>query len=140
MNQYDAKKAILQRWMTLWPAASSNVPYVFDNDVRDESATYARVRIIDLPSEQWTLGAPGNRKFQRTGDIEVELKGPGNVGSKQLDQLTSAVRSVFESVRFGVTDGEQGVTTFASSSFVEATDGQYWILVITTPFEYYEVR
>lgn len=141
MNQYEANKAIYQRWMAVWPGASGNIPYVFDNDVRDEDDIYARVSILDGDSNPKTMGAAGNRRIERAGVVEVELRGPGNVGRKQLDELTAAVRTVFEYQRIGVSGSDQqGVVLLSSSADVDPTPGDYWILVITTPFTYDELR
>jgi hypothetical protein len=140
MNQHDANKAVYQRWMAAWPAASGSLPYVFDNDVADENARYARVSIEDGTSVAHTMGGAGNRLVRRTGEVVVDVRGPGNAGRKELDQLASAVRTVLEYQRLGVSGDEGGVTMFASSAIVEPTDGHYWILVVTTPFEYYELR
>lgn len=140
MNQYEANKALGQRWMTLWPGLSSSTPYVFDNDVADETATYARVTFGGDGSRQHTLGPAGNRRFRRRGTVTVELHSPANAGRKAIDLLAGHVRTIFEGVRVGDSGGEEGVTTFATSSDLPPTDGERVILVLSTPFEYDEAR
>lgn len=141
MTPEDAHRAIYQRWMTLWPGLSGAVPFVFDNDVADESMPYARVSVQRLASEQHTMGGAPNRKFDRSGLIWVKLSAPANQGSKAVDRLLQHVRTVFEAVRFGNTGGlEDGVVTFATSDETPVADGRLWILVATTPFEYTETR
>lgn len=140
MTQYEAVKALYQRWMSAWPAASTNVPFVFDNDVIAETATYARVKVEDLASDQHTLGPVGSRKWLRTGLVRVVVKSPANVGRKAADNLAAAVRSTLEGVRLAASGTEEGVFTFAATSEELSPDAQYWVLSMTVPFQYYEVR
>lgn len=142
MKQDEAVKAILQRWMTLWPGLSSSVPYVFDNDVLDDRASYARVSITSLEEHQQTYGAEGNRKFLGSGLIDVKLYGPGNAGRKGLDLLAEYVRQIYQAVRFGLAGGEEGVITYATSAqeVRPESDAASWVLLLSTPFEYVDVR
>lgn len=140
MTQADATKALYQAWMASWPTLSGSIPFVFDNDVIDESGTYARVFVTSALSEQYSLGAPGNRRFCRLGTVVVRLKGPGNVGRKQLDLLVGFVRTIFEGVSLAATGTELGVKTYATSVSEGPPDGQYWQLMLSTPFEFYEIR
>lgn len=141
MNQVNANKAILQAWLNNWPGLSTNVPYVFDNDaISGNPPKYARVAIQDLSSEQTSLGAPGSRRYLRTGLINVKLYGPVEQGRKVVDLLAQFVRTIFEGVRLAAGGTEEGVVTFASSTQVMPTDQQFWILLVSTPFEYYEIR
>jgi len=137
MTKADAVKAILQRWMIEWPSLSDGTPYVFDNDVADESSTYARVRIQSLQGGERTIGAPGNRRFVREGLIIVELRGPANHGRGPLDVLAAHVRTIFEAVRIGPA-GE--VVTFSSYDSEDTSDAARWVLAVSTPFEYDEPR
>lgn len=141
MNQAQATTAILQRWMTLWPTLSSNVPYVFDNDIIAEQPTYARLSIHSTGSEQHTLGAPGNRKWLRTGLIDVKLYGPAAQGRIGLDAMVGYVRSIFEGARFGnIGASEDGVVCYAASAGEirpQATE-QYWVVLVELYFEFFE--
>jgi hypothetical protein len=150
MNTADAVKAIYQRWMAQWPGLSGSTPYVFDNDVADSAATYARVRVELLDEQQHTLGNAGARKFIHTGLIEVELHAPGNTGRKAMDALVGHVRTIFDSVRFGAVGTEEGVITYGTSDEGSTTDGagstrvrsnaNAIVRVASTEFEFYEVR
>lgn len=143
MTEYDAIKAIHQRWMQQWPGLSTNQPYVFDSDVFDEPVNaYARLSVTLTGDEQHTLGAAPNRKFLRTGQIDVKLFGSANLGRGPLDQTAALVRTIFEGARFGATGTEDGVVCYASSSkeLKSQTDAQWWLLLVSTPFEFFEVR
>lgn len=149
MDATEASQAILSRWLTLWPGLSSGVPYVFDNIVRPEAPTFARVAIVSATSEQWTIGPPplpnaqGSRKWLRRALVDVRLNGPINAGRNPLDVLANYVRQIYEGVRIGAKVGQAGVVTFASTvhELRKAPDSsQLWVLSVTTPFEYYETR
>lgn len=143
MNQYEARKAIAQRWMTQWPALSTNTPFVFDEDAANESVpAYARISISFEPSEQRTLGEPGNRKFTRRGSIIVELfvEAVTGGGTKRLDELTQYVITIFEEVRFGAVGSDEPITTFASEPGRTSSAGQFKTISVGVDFEYVEVR
>lgn len=142
MNQAEAVTAIYQRWMAQWPGLSSSVPYVFDNDVVDDAATYARVKVTHLDDDQQTLGNVGSRRFTRSALIEVELRAPGNAGRKRVDLLCGHARTIFEAVRFGATGTEEGVITFTASTEVNRAQStpRHWIASVIIACEYVEVR
>lgn len=143
MNSVQASQAVFARFASMWPTLAGAIPFVFDNDVKPEAATFARCGIRGIGSEQWTLGPAPSRKWQRTMLIDVRLSGPINRGRKNLDTLAEYVRTIYEGVRFGVLLGEQGITTHATTVKELVRDreaGQTWILSAVTPAEYYDVR
>lgn len=142
MKQDAAVKAIYQRWMTLWPGLSGSTSYVFDNDAIDQPPSYARVSISMLDEQQHTLGNSGARKFLETGLIDVKLYSPANAGRGPSDAMVDLVRQVFQSVRFGATGTEEGVVTFATTDrkLPREAGTQYWIVVASTAFEFFDVR
>lgn len=140
MNQYEARKAIAQRWIAMWPGLSGGVPYGIDVDSIVEDATYARLSIDFEDSEQRTLGSIGNRKFTRPGSLIVELYAPPDSGAKTLDQLAQHVVTMFEGARFGAVGTEDGIVCFASTRGRLASTVQHATLSIGVDFEFYEVR
>jgi hypothetical protein len=142
VTQEEASAAVFARWLALWPSLSGAVPYSVDTLVVPESIPHARVAIRSLPSDQHTLGAAGNRKWIRTGLVDVRLVGPINAGRGSLDRLAGHVRTIFEGKRIGPTARDRGITTHATSISELRRDRdapQLWILGCTTPFEYYEI-
>jgi hypothetical protein len=115
---------------------------VFDNDVIDDAATYARVKIDWLDATQQTMGNVGARRFTRPGLIVVEINAPGNAGINYTSQLAGYARTIFEAVRFGATGTEEGVTTFASheEGWRSRTSPRHWVTQVLIPFEFVEVR
>lgn len=141
MNQQQAVVAIQQRWLSMWPGTGATLT-VFDNDVVDDADTYARVKVEFLEDSQQTMGAVGNRRFNRPGIITVELRAPGNLGRNDVDVLCGHVRSIFEAVRFGAVGTEEGVITFAAhvDSQLTRSTPRHWVSEVVVAFEYVEVR
>ena len=85
-------------------------------------------------SRQDTLGKKGARKYQRGGDILIQVFTPKNAGRSESDAIVEALRPLFEGETFsgvtvnGFTPRESGVV-----------DGQY-LVVITATFTYYQTR
>lgn len=140
MNQFEARKAICQRWMAMWPGLSTNVPFTIDTDPVTPPAAYAKLSIDFGDAEQQTMGAEGTRRFTKPGSIIVELFGPPGQGAKYLDQLVQHVVTMFESKRFGAVGAEEGLTFFASTHGKLRSVGQYATISVGADFEYTEVR
>lgn len=143
MTPAEAAKAIRARWIATWPGLSGGVAYAFDNDVAPEAATFARVSLVSLDAEQYSLGKEGNRKWEHTALVDVRLVGPIDVGREPLDLLIPHIKTIFEGQRIGATPGDGGVLVHAASPAELRRDRespQSWILSITLPAEYYAVR
>jgi hypothetical protein len=140
MTESNAKKVILQRWMAIWPGLSGNTPFVFDNDVMDESAAYARVKFRTGPSEQYSLGKPGNRRYLRQGQVAVYLCTPANAGSAANDALVEAVRGTLEGVTIPGATPDIGVCLYAGSTSPGPVDAQFFRQLVVIPYELIEIR
>lgn len=149
MNRSDARKAILSLWISTWHTkvggtqAAPTVPYAIDNRRITQATTFAVVEISGLPSEQVTMGAPGLRRFERPGWIDVRLYGARDQGRGQLDALAEHVKAIFEATRIGATPTHHGITTYATSVSEQRGDKEYpdlWVLLCRTGFEFHERR
>lgn len=149
MTPPEAHKAILQRmistWHTLVGGTSSDptVPYAIDNRARPQAATFAQLDIVNLSSDQHTMGVTGRRRFERTGFIDVRLFGPRDQGRGALDTLAEYVRTLFEATRLGAIGEDRGLRTFAMSVTELRDDREFpdlWCLLCRTPFEYHHKR
>lgn len=138
MRQSDATAAIFSRWLTLWPSLQPTVAFAFDNDDAAEALPFARVAVLSLDSEIYTLGPLGTQ--QRKGYIDVRLETALDIGRKLGDQLVDSVRAIYERVRFASGPGEDGIITHATvvSELRRDRDGvQMWVVQAVTPFEFY---
>jgi hypothetical protein len=140
MQLEDATKAIYQRWMTEWASTGGGVPYVFDNDVADQSEpSYMRVSISLLGSQRTTIGA--TRKYRRAGSINVKANSPANNGRKRAEQLATLAKTVFEGKRFGQTVGEpEGIVCDVATFQEIGSDGQFWTVLVQIDFHWYETH
>lgn len=142
MTNAQASAAIFRRWIRMWPGLSGGVPFSTDNNVHPEATPHARVAIVSLDSEQYTLSRE-NRKWQRLAFIEVRLAGQVSRGRAQLDALVEPVLTIFEGVRFAEGPDEEGIVTHAASPAElrrEPDSDQLWFLTLTIPCEWYQRR
>lgn len=148
MNQYQARKLIAQRWITLWPGLSSSIPYAFDDDPVSKAASFAVVSVEFGDESQRTFGAVGNRKFTCPGSILIELYAAPGSGKKTLDEMIGIVRSsIYGSNVIGTGDDliqvftvSQNVYTSKGGSGAVGSDGQHAYAELVVDFEYYETR
>lgn len=149
MNHGEAKKALLAHWIVQWPLkaggtqAAPTVKYALPNrKLAQPTPPFASVEIVHLPSDQRTMGAVGNRRFERVGRIDVRLFGPRDQGTEALDTLAEYVREIFEAKRIGSTSTVHGITTFATS-INEVADKEYpelMCVLARTGFDYHQKR
>lgn len=110
MTEASAYEAILQQWATSWelthPNADSSlrVPYCFADETFATTSlgtlgAWARVTVEPTTSEQSTFGQAPYRKFERLGNVFVQLFAPLNEGSAKILALVEDVRTVFEGMR-----------------------------------------
>jgi hypothetical protein len=150
MTPDDAHKAILQTWITTWHTlaggsqAAPTVPYGIDNrKLTQPAATFAQVDIVNVSSDQATMGPVGRRRFERLGFIDVRLFGPRDQGRGALDTLAGHVRDIFESTRLGAVGEDRGVVTHSMTMTEIRNDPEFpdlWCLLCRVPFWYHERR
>lgn len=151
MTPIDAHKAIYQRWLSTWHTlaggsqAAPTVPYAIDNrKLQQPSPPFARVEIVNLGSDQHTMGPPGQRRFERAGFIEVRLYDEAGQGRGRTDTLAEYVRTIYESTRIGAIGEERGITTYAMNGPLEVRDDKefpdLWCVLCRIPFEYHHRR
>lgn len=110
MTEAAAYEAILQQWATAWEISHPNadtalrVPYCFADEAftTDSLGTlgaWARVTVEPTTSEQATFGQAPYRKFERRGNVFVQLFAPMGEGSAKILALVEDVREVFEGMR-----------------------------------------
>lgn len=146
MLQSEAGKRVFAKFLAEWPAPAAaivgaTVPYSFDNNVVPEVVPHARVALISLDSEQYTLGP--RKKMYRPGFIEVRIVDQVGRGRDRADRLAEVVRNIFETKRFGADVDGIGIVTHATSVSEQRRDRdspQLWMILATTPFEFYSIR
>ena len=150
MNRSEAHKAILQRWITLWwtkvggTQDAPTVPYAIDNRKLAQPADrFAIIEITNISSDQVSMGQVGNRRFERSGFIDVKLYGPRDAGRGELDTLAEYVKEMFEGETIGAIGLDRGVRTYTTNWNELRKDPEYpdkWYLLVRTPYEFHERR
>lgn len=146
MTEREAIEAIYQQWQSGWEAIHPNivgdparVPYTFMRE--DFSAdslgvlgTWARVSVAHTTAAQITFGNVGTRKFERRGNVFVQLFAPVGQGVGLLATLAGDARKVLEGKRLGELNLNAARTE-------EIPDESTWASVtIIVPFRYGETR
>ncbi len=140
MNRAEAEEAILERWDSSWSSLQPAIPFTFDNEEFEGVDQWARVTIRPSSSRQVTMGPVGSRRFERRGNIFVQLFGPIDVGSKPLALLSADVRTALESRSIAGVGGGEPVSTYAANEQDVGTDGRWYIVVLSVAFSYHETR
>lgn len=149
MNTIQATKAIIDRWVALWPNVfpttlyAAALPFVTQDEVLNEPpGAYARIINADDPeSAQYTMGKVGARKHRRTGKIVIELNLTPDVGAAPNLEVGIGARDIFESTAI---DGDPGVVgrvhCGAAALVPYGNDNRYHRIVVTIPYYYFETK
>lgn len=128
-----------QRWATDWEALYPTIPYTFENEIASSSSTWARVSIQHTTSVQRTQGQPPYRKFERRGNVFVQLFAPVNTGRAALSGLLDDARTVLEGVSIDAGSGDC-VYLYAGRTQEVPTDGNWFMATLVIPFRYVDTR
>lgn len=81
-------------------AGIGGTPYTFDNEAFDPptEAVWVRLAMRHTGRAQDTLGPSGNRKFEATGNVIVQVFAPLDTGAAGCDAVVETVRALFEGV------------------------------------------
>lgn len=139
MTEEQAIQAIYKRWSDNWPTLQPTVPFSFTNEGFASVTSFAHVRVQHGPTSQRTQGQTPYRKFERTGQIVVDLFGPVDVGRGELSRLAGSVRTIFEGVSI-VHSGGDVVYTYATRTEERDEDGMHARARLFTEFRYVETR
>lgn len=135
MTPAEAYRQILQHWIAEW---DDETPFAIDNrKLAHPTPPFAQVSIVNLGSDQVTIGAPGRRRFERSGFIDVKLYGARDQGRGELDELAARVVEIFEAIDIS------GMRTYATSITEVRNDPEFphlWVLLCRTPFEHHHRR
>jgi hypothetical protein len=138
MTEAQALEAISARWAdptTGWPSLQPAVPFTFENIKYEAADRWARVTVRMTSSRQRSMGPAPFRRFERRGQIFVQLFGAVGVGRAELAGLVETVRTLYEAQTLG-TD----LTTYAANTQDVATEKKWFMVVVTIPFTHIESR
>lgn len=128
-----AKIAINDRFIAEW---TGKTPFTLDNDdfTEPDGVPWTRLTVRGIGGGQTSLGKVGNRRYDRLGQIVINIFTPVEEGTSRGDILAQEALDLFEGTRFnGV------VVNNAVIQEIGAKDTWYQINV-TASFEYYEIK
>jgi hypothetical protein len=140
MNRTEAKDDLLGHFLTGWNLIPSPVPPVAydDNKAPPTADEWARVSTIFGNLDQQTFAGTGNRRFNRSGILTVQVFtsfARTTDKSGRADIIVQRVIDTFEGERTaggiwfrGVTDSDVG------------KDGAWWQTNVTVRFEYQQIK
>jgi len=137
----QAREAVVDRLITA--AVLPVTAIALDNEAFEaptDGSSWIRLVVRNTASEQETLGAPGQRKFERRAVVFAQIFVPVDVGANNpvaaisADGLAATVRNLFEGVSFG------GCNFYGSLIREGRADGRWWLVVVEAPFTYYEEK
>lgn len=130
----DARSAVYSRWTNAAVLPFSR--WCFDNEKYDPPpSNWARVSVLQLGSEQETLGPVGGRRYNRRASVIIKLYGPIELGAKPLDLLAQTTRNLFEGVTFSELRFSKGVLVREGQP-----DGRWDLRVVEAEFDYPETK
>lgn len=129
-------------WAALHPGDPSDpnhVPYTFRDEVfgADQLGAleaWVRVSIQHTASDQVTHGSAPSRKFERRGNVFVQVFAPIDQGVGLLATLAGDARTVLEGQRI------DDLCIYAGRTEESPGDGRWAMTVVVLPFRYTEVR
>ena len=133
----QACTAIFDRWITQW---GTTTPFKFMGEttkLEEGAVPYVILGVVHEPRQrdgQITLGAIGNRKFDRQGRIELLLSTLAKDGRSPLDGLQHTARGIFEARRFS------GVQCYDGEFRETGIDGKWHTGRVDILFSYQEIK
>lgn len=146
MNLVEATEVALELFEASW-TDSSLPPYTFKNEVpADAPATWLRLTVNELSSEQRTMGVPGQRKFTRRCQVVAQIffpaeasgDPPASGGLSPGQTLGDLVRKAFESKSVS---GVNFLSPTVGSATMDPDGGGRWSVIrVTAPFYFDETN
>lgn len=134
MTEREAIEAVLQRWNDGWTTLHPEIPWTTRGEVFSSEASWARISVQHSTAEQTTMGSAPSRKFERRGNIFVQLFVQENQGAGALADLAEDVRDVLEGQRL------DGLTIYAGRTEEAPSDGVWAMAAVVLPFRYTHER
>lgn len=123
--------SVLAAFNTAFAAAEPTVPIENENiDPIDTSSLDEWIRIIiqEGDNSQITLGRVGNREYQKTGIIHIQVFTKTGIGAGRARELAQTAKGILQGTTFG------DVKTGAARVARQGVSGSWWQLNLIVPF------
>ncbi len=129
----EARQAIQKRFILEW---ADETPFVLFNEqfkIPDNS-DWAELSVVNIVSNQETLGKSGNRKYFRAGKIFLSINVRSGTGTQRADFLSKKANDIFEGEKF---DG-----VFVNDCLIRefGQNGRFLKYLVECDFFYYETK
>ncbi|MGI9491975.1 MAG: hypothetical protein ACR2QF_06200 [Geminicoccaceae bacterium] len=133
----EAEQLIYQRFLSEW---GTTTPVALEEEqlpsgVSPGEDPWAYVYVQDIGTPQQTMGKPGNRRFLRKAQVNINIYVPQGKGTSLALDLAQQARDVFEGIRLSP------LKNFSKADLVRVgpKPPEYQISVLC-PFEYTETK
>lgn len=145
MTETDAVDALTQRWITAFDALNplsgiGSVSYCFEGEPTVAPSHWIRVTVLHSSARQVSAGGTGTRRFERRGNVFVQMFADLERGRRDLGVMADAARSVFEGQRVSVVGDDEPIVVYAGQTREVETDGRWVRSSVVFPFVYYQTR
>jgi hypothetical protein len=144
VTEAQAIELISRTFVAGWKAARPDVPFAIENEPGElpsaGAVNFAYLTVVPTTNESLTSGEAGTRLVGRNGWIQVKLWVPAGDRTAGAYALAEVVRRIFELRNLIGPGGGESLDTRASSTQPIGTDGRWFMLLVRTPFTYFETK
>ena len=127
-----AREALYQAFVNGWAGATD---VVFQNDDYTEGSTaWARFIVNNETAAQNSIGIVGNRHFERSGRIFVQIFIPINTGLAAGDTLAELAQTILEGKTIS------GVHIYGVSVREVGPENNWFYMLVEAPFKYFTTK
>ena len=132
----QANEAIAQTFQTAW--LPTGYVFALENESFDppDDSPWARLTVRHTGATQDTLGSPGNRRFDRTGSVFIQIFVKSDTGTRLSKQLTETTVNAFE----GNTISGTTITFLDVIPRETGVDRGWFQTVVEATFRYFEIK
>lgn len=134
MTEQEAHEAIIQHWKAQWEALRPMVPWTQLNELGASTGEWIRVALVPAVRVQAAFGK--TKRWRQRGTIGVQIFTPTAAGTARASELADDVRTVLEGQ---LLEGDD-LVTYAGSSGSPLSDGVWFMLTVTVPYSFDELR
>lgn len=140
MTEQQAIEALAQQWDAEFPVLYPGIPAMLRNEAGPDSGTWVRVTMEHTSSRQISSGPVGSRRYERRGNVMVQVFAPVDQGDHALAGYCDGIRSFLEGTELTVSGADGALNVHSGRTQEMTEDGTWCGKVIVLPFTYYETR
>ena len=134
MTRNEAVQAIYLRVLENYSLDDSRIFLDGDGGEEPEGGEWIRVTVRHTTAPQVTLGRKTNRKFDRNGNIFIQVFTEAESGRESADLLAQEAVDLFEG------EGFDGIDILNAESRETGADGKWYIILVECEFTFEEIK